>query len=81
MRSKTYFFPNVDKKQEPERITYGFKSRHHPPRHTELEEFVKVSLNPLQSKQLMRRLFLKKHILYVEILSRKSYIYLKVVLT
>ena len=38
---KAYFFLNLDKKQEQERITYGFKLRYHPPRRTELEEFEK----------------------------------------
>ena len=38
MHWKAYFFLNPDKKQEQERITYGFKLWHHPPRHTELEE-------------------------------------------
>ena len=42
---KTETFLNSNKKQEQERINYGFKLRHHLPRCTELEEFEKVRIN------------------------------------
>ena len=45
MRWKAYYFLNPNKNQEQERITYGFKSRHHPPRRAELEEFEKDAFN------------------------------------
>lgn len=49
MHWKACFFLNPDKKQERERITYGFPSRRHPSRCAELDEFEKDVFNVVRS--------------------------------
>ena len=49
MHRNAYFFLNPDKKQEQERITFGYKSRHHPLKHTEFEEFEEDVFNIAKS--------------------------------